>query len=433
MKWRLNKDTGSRKTFMKWLGAGLCFILLMLTGACSGGSSFNRDLSRVTSPYGFNYLGWEVRSAGEALARTFKSRSDLASGSDVVRQYFSLNDKAAGIRYDMDGITIAGKPGDLAALQAQLDAIDTQKQTIESEVERVLAGQIQQVLADEGIYNPFLPVRVSFPMVSFRLNMPPGTLIISPLDHISLDRAIMLRQGLDITDAEKIEEQVGALGVSSIVMEPGGFGAIYPTMIDEYSSLEPAIILAIHEWMHQYTVFRPLGFLFLLNVLGIRPDYQIDTMNETLNDMVAGEVGTAVMARYYPAVAASHFQRMSFIHQAYDFYDDEMSAIRAAVDDFLSREEIAQAEQYMEEKRQELVANGYYIRKLNQAYFAFSGSYADTSPTQTLSQLAYSFTSAWTTQEIGQGLSMARSQSESLKSFLDRVSSMTSPDDLPKG
>ena len=32
----------------------------------------------------------------------------------------------------------------------------------------------------------------------------------------------------------------------------------------------------------------------------------------------------------------------------------------------------------MEEKRQFLAANGYYIRKLNQAYFAFHGSYADT-------------------------------------------------------
>ena len=31
----------------------------------------------------------------------------------------------------------------------------------------------------------------------------------------------------------------------------------------------------------------------------------------------------------------------------------------------------------MEQRRQLFVENGYYIRKLNQAYFAFYGAYAD--------------------------------------------------------
>ena len=32
----------------------------------------------------------------------------------------------------------------------------------------------------------------------------------------------------------------------------------------------------------------------------------------------------------------------------------------------------------MEERRQVFVSNGYYIRRLNQAYFAFHGTYATT-------------------------------------------------------
>ncbi|MCH8310864.1 MAG: hypothetical protein IIB17_10285, partial [Chloroflexi bacterium] len=35
------------------------------------------------------------------------------------------------------------------------------------------------------------------------------------------------------------------------------------------------------------------------------------------------------------------------------------------------------AESYMERRRQIFVANGFPIRKLNQAYFAFNGTYAD--------------------------------------------------------
>jgi len=55
----------------------------------------------------------------------------------------------------------------------------------------------------------------------------------------------------------------------------------------------------------------------------------------------------------------------------------EMRETRIRVDELLARERIEEAESYMEERRQEFVAHGYHIRKLNQAYFAFHGAYAD--------------------------------------------------------
>ena len=69
----------------------------------------------------------------------------------------------------------------------------------------------------------------------------------------------------------------------------------------------------------------------------------------------------------------------------------------------------------MEQRRQYLVENGYNIRKLNQAYFAFHGTYAD-APTSI--------------SPIGIELRTLRSQSESLKEFLDTVVVMTSRQDL---
>jgi len=56
-----------------------------------------------------------------------------------------------------------------------------------------------------------------------------------------------------------------------------------------------------------------------------------------------------------------------------------MRETRIRVDKLLAQGRIEEAEAYMEERRQEFVAHGYYIRKLNQAYFAFHGAYADTS------------------------------------------------------
>ena len=55
----------------------------------------------------------------------------------------------------------------------------------------------------------------------------------------------------------------------------------------------------------------------------------------------------------------------------------EMRETRLTVDDMLAAGRIEEAEAYMEERREIFVENGYPIRKLNQAYFAFYGTYAD--------------------------------------------------------
>ena len=60
----------------------------------------------------------------------------------------------------------------------------------------------------------------------------------------------------------------------------------------------------------------------------------------------------------------------------------------------------------MEERRQLMVANGHFIRKINQAFFAFHGSYA---------------TSAASISPIDGQLEQLRSRSDTLEDFLKRV------------
>jgi hypothetical protein len=55
-----------------------------------------------------------------------------------------------------------------------------------------------------------------------------------------------------------------------------------------------------------------------------------------------------------------------------------MRALRVEVEELLAEERIEEAEALMAEKRDEFEAQGIVIRKLNQAYFAFHGFYADT-------------------------------------------------------
>jgi hypothetical protein len=78
---------------------------------------------------------------------------------------------------------------------------------------------------------------------------------------------------------------------------------------------------------------------------------------------------------------------------------------------------VEEAEDYMEERRQFLWDNGYRIRKLNQAFFAFYGAYADTPGEQG-------------NNPIGPALLALRDNSTTLRDFLDRVSPITTLEDL---
>jgi hypothetical protein len=92
-----------------------------------------------------------------------------------------------------------------------------------------------------------------------------------------------------------------------------------------------------------------------------------------------------------------------------------MRETRRNVDEMLAQGRIEEAEAYMEERRQFINENGYYIRKLNQAYFAFHGTYTD-SPTSI--------------DPIGVEMRKLREETDSLKDFLEIVAEMTTRQDL---
>jgi hypothetical protein len=94
-----------------------------------------------------------------------------------------------------------------------------------------------------------------------------------------------------------------------------------------------------------------------------------------------------------------------------------MRQIRQNVDADLAGGQVDQAEQYMDEQRDYLQTQGYYIRKLNQAYFAFYGTYADTP--------AYA-------DPIGTAIQDIRNQSSSLKGFLNKIEHVTNVSQLDK-
>ena len=178
-----------------------------------------------------------------------------------------------------------------------------------------------------------------------------------------------------------------------------------------------------HEWTHNYLEFRPLGLLY---------DHtpELRTMNETTADIVGGEIGAEVIKRYYPELHSSALPSLDLVafpqnhpnpgelpRPVFDFRA-EMHTTRVNTDAMLAAGKITEAEAYMEQRRQIFVQNGYAIRRLNQAYFAFYGAYADVPG------------GAAGEDPVGPAVRALRSRSNSLADFVNRIAWMTSFDQL---
>jgi len=219
----------------------------------------------------------------------------------------------------------------------------------------------------------------------------------------------MLLPDISLEDMEEIEAEVEALGYSACVVGLGGV-ATYPSYVMATGGIRFTLDVAAEEWLHQYLAFTPLGFNYVLDILKIRPDYEIAKMNETVAGIVAKEVGGAVYDRYYREEQALAATPEPPPANTFDF-NAAMRKIRLHVDELLAAGEIDRAEEYMNEQRQYLQDNGYYIRKLNQAYFAFHGTYAG---------------GPASVDPIGTEMKELRASSVSLADFLDTAAGLTS-------
>ena len=216
------------------------------------------------------------------------------------------------------------------------------------------------------------------PPVLYHVSELPLNLIISPRDVIRVEHEISLKAGLDTLQKEEIEDAVFANFDRSALIEPiGGMGA-YPTMVMRTSDLSWLADTVAHEWGHNWLTFHPLGIRYFDNP-------QMKTINETTTSIIGREVSLEMRTRWYPELVptppneSSDVIEPSSSEQVEEVFNfrREMRETRVTVDEMLSKGEIVEAEGYMESRRAFFWENGYRIRKINQAYFAFYGSYND--------------------------------------------------------
>lgn len=374
---------------------------------------FNYWLGGITARYAFDFLGWEVNNLATKLSAWLLHRNYSYLPSDeqhkIVAAYFATADLIQRLNDEITHLHAERNPGHqerLSFLEEKLLAARQRLAFLEDPTEAILQSQVATILAEEGI--GLTPFGV-FPPVASELEQPPLLLVVSPREKIEIKAAAQLRPGLDLRQIEALEDRVDGLGVSSLVVSIGGIST-YPAMILETGSRDWLIHTIAHEWVHAYLFLSPLGWRY-------GQSHETIALNETVADIAAEEIGDKVLFRFYGVPIPQRREEpeeepVTEPGKAPAFsFNREMRLTRLKVDALLAEGKVAEAEQYMEERRRFFLEHGYVIRKLNQAYFAFHGSYAD---------------SPAAVDPIGRDLRALRRQTASLKEFLEIVRHLTS-------
>ena len=369
----------------------------------------------------FNYVSWmtdaailKMRAASIGAPYTL----DRTAQKQIVTEYLRATQTILEKEYYLEQLyadaTITDK--ELASIKVREELVElyTRQKELSPLAESILQEQVSQVIAELGLTAIGQPV----PNVWYHSTPLPMALIVSPRDRIEQTANISVETDLTIDEQAALESRVDeGLNTSSLVVGNGGVG-VYPTMVMRTTNLNWTLSTVAHEWIHNYLTLRPLGILY-----GETPELR--TMNETTASIAGDEIGALVIEHFYPELNTASDLSLSLVSAPFDHpepgdflrppfdFREAMRETRITTDALLAEGKIEEAEAYMEARRAIFLQNGYLLRKINQAYFAFYGAYAD-SPG-----------GAAGTDPVGPAVRALREQSNSLADFVNTISWMT--------
>jgi hypothetical protein len=405
--------------FIVFLFAGL-----LLTRSSVPPGDQTRQVRAFTRTIEFDYAGWMLDALRLKLNQIALGSADYLSNDarkQVVLNYLQLVNEIqiaeAKISLIFSDPNVPDPQQASAGLREQLATLRDRRTREEPVAEAILQSQVADVVGEMGLGWIGQPV----PPVMFHSTPLPLALIVSPRNVIRQDEDISLVPDLSVDQFPILEEKVDkALNVSSLVVNVGGVG-VYPTMVYQTSDADGLLEVVSHEWVHNFLTLRPLGASYLNT-----PELRI--INETTASIAGKEIGRIVLERYYPELvppppappAQTQAQQPGPQQPAFDYYE-EMHITRVNADQLLADGKIDEAEAYMEARRKVFWDHGYrFLRKINQAYFAFYGAYAD-QPGGAAGE-----------DPVGAAVRALRAQSLNLTDFLQRISWISSYGQLQK-
>ncbi len=368
----------------------------------------------------FDYATWVLDAWEEKIGQIGLGAADyLDNGSqkslvlDYLDTVTEIQQKETILQEYYTNPDVVNPEAETLLIRKNLESLYEKRSILAPLAEAVLQNQISAVIADKGLTLGGQPL----PPLMFHITPLPMNLIVYPRDVIRQDADISLNPNITVDQITALEDKVDhGLNVSSLVVPVGGIG-LYPTMVMQTSNLNWLLEVISHEWTHNYLDLRPLGLSYYASP-------ELRTMNETTANISGKEIGAAVIERYYPEFVPPPkpeekppMPEKASEPPAFDFRA-AMHETRVTVDKMLVEGKIEEAESYMESQRRMFWDHGYHIRKLNQAYFAFYGAYADVPG------------GAAGEDPVGAAVRTLRAQSNSLVEFLNRISWMWSFEQL---
>jgi hypothetical protein len=403
----------------------LTILLLLLLLLAPNWPAFGDEevhVNAVTSRNAFNFTAWELNALlakATAVLSGGTAYVDEETQKEVVLEYLDAINQSSYLNWEIEQIyadpTIENPDEASREKQAELAAVRERISHLQVLAEAIVQDQVAAVLAEEGLSM----AGQTMPPVLMHMTPLPLIMIVSPRDEIQNKYQRSLTPGLTATEKDEMETAVyNNANMSALIVPIGGL-ATYPAMVMETGSVNWLPDVTAHEWAHHWLSPYPVSMNYMR-------DPNVRTINETVASIVGKEIGEQVVAQYYPEFVPpppesgpeTNVVEAPDEPPTFDFRA-EMAETRRMVDAMLAEGDVAGAEAYMEERRHLFVENGYNLRKLNQAYFAFYGAYADEP-------------GATGDDPIGPTLLAMREASPSLKAFMQAVSEIGSFEDFER-
>ena len=351
----------------------LIFVTLVLMVIASHDNFVMTPTKSLSSQHRFSIIEWEINNIGSKLWNKLTNSSYKLHGIQAPREFsdfMCLQQEVRSLyteaKYEIakNGSSQESVPDHLR----ELNKLKDKQRDLGVFIEGFLEDIVEDSISSHGI--GYKIGSIHFPPVAISFSPLPKLLVTSPRSNIFRLENILLSPDISTEEIIALENSIETNSdLSAIVVDIGGI-ATYPAMISSMSSMEHTLNLISHEWLHHFLAFRPLGQHMLASG-------QMNELNETIANIFGEAISKELMVTYSDDLnMTTCSSKPTHGSTSFDF-SLEMKLIRNKVDSLLQTGQIDQAEAFMENKRLFLESKGYPIRKLNQAYFAFHGTYTD--------------------------------------------------------
>ncbi len=364
----------------------------------------------------FYLLEWEARNLPRKwvhLLGNFASRSTPSREEriEILDEYLQTVRRAEKEERRVEGAAqMRSFRGSGAAAKSEsvsreyLDELLERKRELQPEAEETAEAEIAAALDSIGLQSRF---GIVWPPVDVRFGEPPTLLVLSTRDEINMVGGVFLDPEIEPLERDEVERRIyEELGYAAYVDDIAGL-ATYPNMVSDTGAMRSIIRTAAHEWLHSYWFFHPFGRAYFSSP-------EMTSLNETAATLAGNEIGDIAFERMGGDLS-ENARRYAEGYRIDPNFTAFMRETRLEADRLLAEGRTDEAEEYMRERQWGLRLRGYYIRKLNQAYFAFRGRYAD---------------SPASVSPVGEQMREYRSYMSDIGEFVRSISKVSTPEEF---